>query len=82
MIKVKRRVVRETGETDQRTGKPIAIALEVGGRVIKLWAKGNRTAYTVSVKQIWIAGAYNAAQDIKRRKLEAKEERKRQRKEG
>ena len=80
MIKVTRRVTRETAEVDGRTGQPVIVSLEPGGRLIRLRAKGSRTYYTVTIRQAWVMGAHNAAQDLKRRKSEAKEQRKQERK--
>lgn len=75
MIRCKRRVVREMAEVDSRTGQPIVLILEEGGRLVKVRAKGTRTTYTITVKEIWLQGAKNAAAELKRLKLEKRKQR-------
>jgi len=76
-VKLKKRVVRETNEVDSRTGKPLIIMLAEGGKLVRIKVKNERTWYTVSIKEIYVMGGRNKADDIKREKLARKEERKR-----
>ena len=79
MIELRRPVTRVTAERDHRTGRPLVIRLEEGGRLVRMRAKGTRRWYTVSVKEIWLCGARNRAQEIRAERKARKEERKRQR---
>ena len=79
MIRLTRPVTRETGERDQRTGRPIIIRLELGGKVVKVRAKGTRRWYVVGIKDIWLMGARIAAQEIKMAKAAERERRRKER---
>ena len=70
--KLDRPVVRETSERDHRTGKPLIIKLEAGGKLVKLKVKGERSWYTVTIKQILVMGAQNLVAEQRRLKAEAK----------
>ena len=79
MIRCNRAVVRETNERDQRTGRPIVMTIEQGGRLVRLRAKGCRKAYVVAIKDIWLLGAKIAAQNIKLAKAAERERRRNER---
>lgn len=79
MTPITRTVRRVTREIDTRTGRPIVIELIEGGRLVRVRAKGQRTAYTVPYKAIWLLGARLRAAEIQAEKKAKKEERKRQR---
>lgn len=79
MIRLTRPVTRETGERDQRTGRPIVLTLEQGGRLVRLRAKGCRKTYAVPIKEIWLLGARIAAQEIRQAKAVERERRRRKR---
>jgi|GEM_PF-4876082 len=59
--KLHRHVVRETTARDNRTGKPLMVELVEGGRLIRLWPKGCRRRYTVTVDQVYVQGWKNQA---------------------
>ena len=63
MIKVTKNLFRETSEVDPRTSRPIVLQLVEGGKLVKLKLKGERTWYTVTVKQLWMLGAQNRASE-------------------
>lgn len=75
MIRVKRRVVRETSEIDGITGCPYVLRIDAGGRTVSIKVKGRRTWYTVTVKQIWAQGAWNLAAQLRAEKKAKREAR-------
>jgi hypothetical protein len=79
LTRLTRPVVRQTDALDSRTRKPIVIRLEAGGLLVRLWAKGERTRYTIHVRQLWILGGENRAAEIKAEKLRRREERRSER---
>jgi hypothetical protein len=76
MVKVDRAVVRETAEIDYRTRKPFVLMLVPGGRLLKIKVKGSRSWFTVTVKQVWQAGAQNRAVELRAEKAARRKERK------
>lgn len=66
--------MRETAEVDQRSGKPLVICLEVGGKFVRIRAKGDRKEYTVTIKEIWVQGARNQAAAEKAARQKRKQE--------
>lgn len=79
MTPINRPVRRVTREIDTRTGRPIVIELMEGGRLVRVRAKGQRTAYVVPYKAIWMLGAKLRAAEIQAAKKAKREERRRQR---
>ena len=73
MTPLNRAVVRQTNEIDARTGKPLVVRLEVGGRLVKIRPKGDQQWYSVTYAQIAVMGARNAAAVIRARKLAERE---------
>lgn len=65
--KITKDVSRVTNFIDQRTGKPIILTIDEGGKLIHLRAAGDRkkNQYTVAIADIWYAGARNKAVDLK-----------------
>lgn len=71
-----RRVVRETTLfTHRRPTKPILVCLEEGGKLMRLWVKGERTKYTVSIQAVYELGARIRLEEIREEKRNAKLER-------
>ena len=68
--KLTRAVVRETSEIDHRTRKPYIIKLEEGGKLVKLKVKGERSWYTVTVRQLVVLGGRNKVEEERRLKAE------------
>lgn len=79
MTELTRPVTRQTSERDHRTGKPLVIRLEEGGRLVRMKVKGSRTWYTIGVKEIWVAGARNKAARIKAERKAKREARRKER---
>ena len=80
MTRLDRPVVRETAF--RYNGRPVVIRLEAGGQLIRLKIKGRRQWHTIFVGSVWLAAVRNTAEDAKKAKRLAREERKRLRKAG
>ncbi len=76
MTPCKRRVVRVTNEINGPSMRPYVIRLDPGGKTVSIKIKGKRSWFTVSIRQIWTMGAWNAAAVIRAEKKRKKEERK------
>lgn len=76
MIVCKRRVIRATTEI-HHSGKPFVIRLDAGGKTVSVKIKGRRTWFTVTVKQLYTMGGWNAAAVLRAKKKAEKAERKR-----
>lgn len=76
MTNLDRAIVRVTSEYDHRTRKPLVIRLEEGGRLVRIKVKGARTWYTVTVREIWVAGARNKAAELRAERIRRRQERK------
>lgn len=77
MIVAKRRVLRVSNEIHGPTGQPFVIRIDPGGRTVSIKIKGRRTWFTVTVKQLYSTGAWNAAAVLKAKKKAERLERKR-----
>ena len=69
MIHLTRPVTRETCARDQRTGRPYVIQLPTGGKMVRIKLKGTRTWYTLTIEQLFMQGARNAAADIRHERI-------------
>ena len=76
--KCRRRVIRETSEIHGPTQRPFILKINEGGKTVSIKIKGRRTWFTVTVKQIWTTGAWNAAAVIRAERKRKREERKRE----
>jgi hypothetical protein len=70
MIRLTRPVTRESCARDQRTGRPYVIQLPPGGKIVRVKLKGTRTWYTVTIEQLFMQGARNAAAEIRHQKIQ------------
>jgi hypothetical protein len=63
---------------DYRKRRPIVICLEQGGKLVRLWTKGQRhkSAHVCTVEQIYLLAAANTAAALKAEKKKRREERK------
>lgn len=68
MITVNRPVTRQMSEVDYRTRQPFVLQLVPGGRLVRIKTKGSRTWYTVTIQQIWQAGARNRLIEVRQAK--------------
>jgi len=65
MQKVTRDLVRETSYVDPKSGNPIVIQLNEGGKTVTVRVKRTHTEFRVTVEQIWnlaLRTAMHAAQ--------------------
>jgi predicted HAD superfamily Cof-like phosphohydrolase len=69
--KLTRRVVRETSVREQG-GRPLMIELVEGGRLLRVWPKGRRQRYTVTIEQLYVQGWKNKAADERAARDEAR----------
>jgi hypothetical protein len=65
MIGLTRRLTRQSDAIDRRSGRPYVIQLEAGGKLVRIKLKGCRLWYTVTVEQLFLEGARNAAAEIR-----------------
>jgi hypothetical protein len=65
MIKLARRVVRQTSVVDPRSRRPLVIELAEGGLGVRIREKGRQHGYFVPYSEIYLAGARIRAQEIK-----------------
>lgn len=77
MTPAKRRVIRETNELNGPSGKPYVLRIDPGGATVSIKIKGRRTWFTVTTKQIFTMGAWNAAAAIRAKKRADREEKRR-----
>jgi hypothetical protein len=51
--KIRRRVTRETSDTDASFHRTLMVQLEEGGRFLRIWQKGRRTKLTATYQEIF-----------------------------
>lgn len=82
MTPLQRAVTRVTAVMDARTRKPLVVRLEVGGQLLRIRPKGDRSWYTVTYQQIAVLGARNKAAELKAVRLAEKAARKKEKEYG
>lgn len=65
-------MTRQTAVVDGRSGKPLLIRLDAGGKTVTLWVKGTRAKYSVAVDRVWRAALQDVLEAIRQRKQAGK----------
>lgn len=76
MTKADKPVVRETYSSVRQGGKTRPLVVEIHPTFITVRPKGTRKSYAVTMDQLFTLGARNAAEQIRRDRLQARKERK------
>lgn len=72
MTKSTKPVVRETLSSVRERGKLRPLVIQIHATYVSIRGKGCRSAYVVTMDQIYNLGARNAAEAARREKMEAK----------
>lgn len=73
--KCTRAVIRQTDLIDHVTHSPWMIELEVGGKRLRMWPKGRRHRYSITLQEVIVHAARIAAEEARREKLARRKER-------
>ena len=76
-IPIRHAVKRRTGVV-HHSGKPIVVELVEGGKIVRMWLKGDRKKLTLTYQQMWVLASHNAALEARQAKARAREEKRRQ----
>lgn len=73
MIIARRRVLR-VSVIEHHTGRPFVVRIDEGARSVSIKLKGCRTWFTVTIKQLYTMGGWNAAAAIRAERKRLREE--------